>query len=642
MGTPVSFMALALASIAAGGVDDCPGARTLEAADLAGIVEITDILRSLPGVSWSTTDGFDLRPHAGGVAPAGEAPWLVLIDGVPVTTGPFGAVDFHLLPVEPSEIIRVVHCPGPAIAAGRFAGAGTLEITTSRRRGTPGWGSMAEARVGNETGDPGPRRYLPEAAPNVDKIGPDVALVVLSPVVTASGRFERRYPGEPATFDRNADALGRFPAVRYGTVGLHVGHPRSPLRLDAGATYASDLWYLESAGRELPVRRLGALGALSAGVTVRGVALGVRAAANAAHLDRRPEMVDSAFVGFDPRWREFGGALDLEVRVPRRGRSLAAGTHVSGTTASGPDLADGRMGLMRIWLHQAGDGRAGWHPRSDIAVVVGADDVGFEIAGTVERIGPGGTLSVRFSRDDRIPEENPGSAFWRARGYTGLDRVETDYAPAPTIMRGTERSLRADALAHAGAGVTLRASVAGRDFRDFMLERGDFRPDSVAGVAGAGSATGRHHGRLISVLMAADASLGRWRWDLSYRLERIVDGDAGFRDAWGTVPVHLGRGRVSLRPDPSLLLRTAVEARSATRWQAYEAFDGVAFPGGFGEYRSRVPPAVVVDLDLEKSLLGGRLTLTASLRNLLNAPERAHPLGATLAFRMWTRVRLRL
>jgi hypothetical protein len=612
-------------------VAGCPGGQALERADLEGLVLVDDVLGRLDGVAWASIDGFDRRPWAG-AAPVGGAPWLVTIDGVPADPGAFGSVEMHLLPVQPSEIDRVEYCPGPGLAAGRFAGAGVLAITTRRPAAIE---AEAGARIANESGDPGPRRYLPGAAPNVDKIGPDIAIGAAGPLWAVGGRFEKRYPSDPFAIARNAAALGAFPAVRYGAGGLHAGRPGGRLRFDGAATYASDLWFLERAGRELPVLRLGAQGAVTAGATIGGLVAGGRATAAVSRVDRRPEMPDSVLSSFSPDWDHRSATVDLEVR-PRRPRPrLVAGVHARAFQAFGTGVGDGTGGLVRVWVSRRGDAGRGWTRRGDIAVLSDGDLAGLEAALMMQRAWDQGALALTVARDDRLPAEEGGLAFWAGRGYTGANGPAVTYSPSPMAGRATEWSLRVDGSATAGRGVRARASAWVRDFRGLALDDASFRPDSLRHVAGSVAlATGRS-GIVLTSSLGADGGTEKLSWGGSYRLERAVGGDAEFRSAWSRVPVHLLRAHGSVRPDPSLLVRLSIEARSGTRWGMYSAFGGAPVPGLEETYRADLPGAILVDLDVQKSILDEHVLLTLSARNLTNATERTHPLGATLAFRLW-------
>jgi hypothetical protein len=88
-------------------------------------------------------------------------------------------------------------------------------------------------------------------------------------------------------------------------------------------------------------------------------------------------------------------------------------------------------------------------------------------------------------------------------------------------------------------------------------------------------------------------------------------------------------------------MRLAAEARSGADWPAYDQFDGVTNAAGH-TYRSTVPAAVVVDADVQQTLLNRRLTATVSVRNVLNVEEQTHPLGASLARRLLVQAALRL
>jgi hypothetical protein len=290
---------------------------------------------------------------------------------------------------------------------------------------------------------------------------------------------------------------------------------------------------------------------------------------------------------------------------------------------------------VRVWASRWGDARPGWTRRAEVAIVSDGDLAGLEAALAVQRAWQQGAVALTVARDDRIPAEEGGLAFWAGRGYTGLNGPGVSRAPASTAGRATEWSLRVDGSAAAGRGVRLRASAWVREFRGLTLDDASFRPDSLFHVAGMVAPTTGRAGTVLATTLGVNGGTAELSWGGSYRLEGAVGGDPEFRAAWRRVPVHLVRAHASVRPDPSLLVRATVEARSGTRWAMYSAFEGAPVPGLDETYRADVPGAVLLDLDVQKSILNEHVVLTLSARNLSNATERTHPLGATLAFRLW-------
>jgi hypothetical protein len=600
---------------------------------------LTDLVGRLAGVSASSIDGFDVRPHLG-AAPAGGPPWAILVDGLPLNTGAFGEVALHLLPVDVSEIERVTWCPGAGLAAGRFFSAGRLEISTNRDREARRWEAIGITRIANETGDPGPRRYFAGATGNVDKIGPDFAGAASAPVGTLAWRYERRYPTDVATYSRNRFVGGRFPMVRYGTAGAQAQLPGA-VRLTGSGSYASDLWYLPAAGAELPVLRSGGQVAVVSGRSVARTAAGVRASGSGWSIQRRADIPDSGSVGLNPGWLEFAGTLDAEARRAGARGEWAAGLHLGGQSVSGPGVDGERAGLARAWLHRSASPTPSIRHRSDVALVAGGNHVGLEGAVSVERIFESGALSLTVIRDDQLPEEARGPAYWRSRGYRGLDITAVPYSSAGGFDRATEWALRLDGFARTAAHVTLRGSADIRDYSDLTIESGMFRPDSGDGLTGEVVALTGQGGRVVSFAGSASADIGPASWSVSYRFERAVAGHRAFRDAWASVAAHVARARVTWRPEALLALGVAAEARSGTSWPAYAAFEGHRNRDGY-TYDSSTPAVLVVDFEAERALFGRRLLVTIAARNLFDADERTHPLGASLAFRLWVQAAFRL
>ncbi|HEX8386189.1 MAG TPA: hypothetical protein VF576_08400, partial [Rubricoccaceae bacterium] len=398
----------------------CPGGQTLERADLdaAGLDHVSDLLRLVDVVALFSVDGFDASPLAGpGVRP-GPALRL-LVDGAPAaantTVEPVG---IDGLPLAVSEIERVAVCPGPGVAGGRWGGA-WLDVQTA----APARRALGAVFYGNETGDPGPARYLDPSLPNVDHWGPDFeAAAVLRARRPGAGeawlsvRDRNLFPTDTAMVARVSEALrpDRFPARAFRTAALAARLPQGRLRL-SGA-WADDLPHVPELGREVPVDRH-TLQATAEGEVVRSGRAVVRGHAHAARLGiGRPAW---GALPVDPAWTETRLDVGAEAALPRTGGALRFGAQAEAMSASGPGLRDGSVGVGRVWA--GSEGRAGRRARSlTLAATAAGSGAALNLGLSETRpVGPvDATLTLAAGRT--LPEEAPDLAFWTARGYRGL------------------------------------------------------------------------------------------------------------------------------------------------------------------------------------------------------------------------------
>jgi hypothetical protein len=184
-----------------------PGRQVITRADIeaAGLYRLPDLYRLIDGVRTATVDGFTWRANLLGGDPFGAEEWTLLVDGARVEIGLFGEQNLSLVPVAITQIDSVEVWATPRVVAGTFA-SGVIHLHTTQPE--PGLAARGGAALGNEIGDPGPYRYVPErASRNVDKFGGDYEGLVRGggAAVRAQGRFKwlRFYATDFAAVGRN-------------------------------------------------------------------------------------------------------------------------------------------------------------------------------------------------------------------------------------------------------------------------------------------------------------------------------------------------------------------------------------------------------------------------------------------------------
>ncbi|MDT7856076.1 hypothetical protein RQM47_05435 [Rubrivirga sp. S365] len=590
----------------------CPGGRVLTRADLeaGGARHLRDVLR-LAGLDAVTVDGYDVEPVVAWGLPS-AARLRVLVDGAPAAAATsLEPAGFEALPVALGEVARVVVCPGPGVAGGAWGGP-WIDVETA----PPARHAYGAVDYGNETGDPGPDRYLDRSLPNVDHWGPDAEGALVAPWRSAGGgaawavlREHRLLPTDTAIAPRvfAAVAPDRYPSrvLRTAAAALDAGG----VRVRAGGRWGDDLPHLAELGREMPTSRRSVQASVSAARGAGPVALRGHVAAARFSLDR-------------PAWGRLPAPLGwtetrLDAAVSARAGRLAAGVQAEHTAASGPGLTDGAVGAGRAWA-QVG------RPARRLTVQASVSESALSVGGAAEvarRVGPAQlrlTLAV-----DRTPPR-PGPALWARRGYAGLDvpgRPALDAGPPrPTSL----------ALARLGAvvergGARVEASVEAQGARGPIL-----RPALVPGGVAVGGAFRSVEAEGVTIVARAAASGGAGWLALraSATARGALVGDDAFALAWRRLPAVRGRVEATVRPDERLSLHAALSAWSGAAWTGYPEPD--------------VPSAVVLNLALGKRAWGDRLRFAVTARNALDARERTHPLGAVLAPRLFARAEVRL
>ncbi len=614
-----------------------PGRQVITRAEIeaAGLYRLPDLFRLIDGVRTATADGFTWRTSSAG-RPFGAEAWTLLVDGEPVDFALFGEQNLSLVPVAITHVDSVEVWRGPRRVAGRMAHGGVIHLHTSRPERA--FAARAGVAIGNEVGDPGPYRYVPERfTPNVDKFGADYEALAgaAGPGWRAQGRFKllRFYATDPAAFARNQAALGG------GNPALRLFAPALRLEADAlGGTHAlsvlgggaHDLWFFQPFGREIPVRRLWGQAGLRGRVPLSPrVGIGYRLALAESRLDEW----SAGALDLDPRWRERTARAGLDGWWQDGPWSAELGGEVRRTegvdaftlgTVSGSVARTLPRGLVRLDASLAAAGEvaasAALHARRAL------------------RPGPLGawTLGATAAVTQQLPEEVGHFGFWLERGYDAFAGV-LDIARFERPGTTTSASFDLDAAGDLGAGAAAEVRAAVRSVRGLYLETQpsapdpDLLPHAVRQTFIVPDAAGE----VAEIGLALRGERGPWRGRLFYDGLAPLGGGDAFERAWEAVPRHRAGATATLAPDPGFSLSGSLAYRSAAYWPAYAGLGG-------GLYAAAVPAAWLLDASVQKRLWEERLRLSLLFRNLLNREERYHPVGAALDLRFYLRVELLL
>ena len=617
-----------------------PGRQVITRAEIeaAGLYRLPDLFRLIDGVRTATVDGFTWRTSSAG-RPFGAEAWMLLVDGEPVDFALFGEQNLSLVPVAITHVDSVEVWRAPRLVAGRMAHGGVIHLHTSRPERA--FAARAGVAIGNEVGDPGPYRYVPERfTPNVDKFGADYEALAgaAGPGWRAQGRFKllRFYATDPAALARNQAALGGGnPALRLFAPALRLeadalGGMHALSALGGGA---HDLWFFQPFGRELPVRRLWGQAGLRGRVPLSprlgiGYRLGL--------AENRLDEWSAGALDLDPRWRERTARAGLDGWWQQGPWSAELGGEVRRTEGpeaftlgalSGAVARTTPRGLVRLDASLAAAGEvavsAALHARHAL------------------RPGSLGawTLGATAAVTQQLPEEAGRFGFWLERGYDafagalGIARFER---PGTT----TSASFDLDAAGVLGAGVTAEVRAAVRSARGLYLETQrsapdpDLPPDVIRQTAIEPNAAGE----VAEVGFALRGTRGAWRGRLFYDGLAPLGGDEAFERAWEAAPRHRAGASATLAPDPGFSVSGSLAYRSAAYWPAYQGLDGA----NGGLYSMDIPAVWLLDASVQKRLWQERLRLSLLFRNLLNREERYHPVGAALDLRFYLRVELLL
>jgi hypothetical protein len=536
-----------------------------------------------------------------------------------VPTNLFGVHQMDLLPISIAQVDSVVVVSGPVVFGGTASARGAIEIFS--RAAPRGLSGEFTYEHGDETGDPGPYRYTPQATPNLEKIGPfahaqvgyasdgwDLTLGLhgASLNTTDSAIFARIKGRGPVAIDAVT------PTARLRVHGLGGEHEVLASRGEQrGDLFVSD-YQLEQSVRSTDTY-VGARGAIAAASRTSAQYLLAASTQRVAELpsglpftvghERRLIRGDASVThrGDGPLAVTGGVAAD-QWRLERGDTSGSATSERAYVRA---DLASGAERSATLTLSLV-------HAPEVVTMASGAEGGTTALDGALQvRQAVGSRTSVVLALA-RVNALAGASSMW-------IDRV---VAGIPQQLENPVVSRASLALAHrvhgvgftVGANVTHAASWLLQDVRGPFVEG----PDTLLAVANP--LVSSHAVTLAGFgARVQTADSGRVRGYLEYDHATPVSGDAAARTAEESAVRNQLRGQVAYVPFRDVQLGAGVNLASATTWSV--------FTGPTGE-PTVVPPLRRVNASVEKWFWGRRLHAAYVVENILNRADQDHPFGA--------------
>lgn len=586
----------------------------------AGWLNLGEMLTGAVGWQRTTLDAvwFFLSPDGlppGGVAPA-EPDWVLLVDGQRVVTAAYGARLLELLPLSPAQVESVTVTRVPRLAAGTIAGRGVVAFHTRRPSRGP---SIAGAwHSGNVTGDPGPYAFTPIGGQNVDRLGPyNHALASFGgagwDVVAAAhqGSSHITHRGLRERFDPTLyEQLGVHKWAPYDAINARVGGAAFGGRHDliAGRAWVNGPLFLPLLGGEQLLRGaldyIGGSGAIAMASTTIGYQLTHSA------LDMRELPSPVPFVAGHSR-QTTTGVVDLTLS-DEQGRRARLG---AGATRWGVDRDETTATRTDATLF------------GELAATVGRSVN--ELSGALSRSSGGplvgkGVLRSQFGVDSLTAISLALSAVQYA---TGDDGTWIDRALLALDTARRERDLRAWA----------ELALSRRVQRGWLVDLGA-RAGMVTGVRllepnGVPHASAEGGLAEVRAGLAAPPTLRFPVARIAYRYATPVGGDVDLRDAFRSAPSHVLEGSLTAMVARDFRVGGFLYVASRAHWPALRG--GPSTPVDLSSIAR-------LDLSAEKWFWRRRVRTHLLLRNVFDAPERYHPLGADLPLRAHIAVEVRI
>jgi hypothetical protein len=591
-----------------------------EQIETVGWFNLGEVLTGATGWQRTTLDGVSFFASSDGLPPGATSPaepeWLVLIDGQRVLADAFGARLLELLPLSPAQVESVTVARVPRLAAGTIAGRGVVEFHT--RRPVRGPAVAGAWHSGNITGDPGPYAFTPTGGENVDRLGPynHAVATVGGPgwdivVATHQGSShithrEIRQRFDPALFAQ----LGEQRWAPYDAVNARVGGSVLGARHDliAGRAWVNGPLFLPLVGGEQWLRgsleHVGGSGALVLPAATVGYQLTYAA------IDMRELPSPFPFVAGHSRQR-MAGVIDVAVADDRGYRARLGASMARWSLDEGGSSADrtdaSLFGELTATIGRSTHDVSGALARSSGGPLVGKGALASRVA-----LDSLTTLAVALSVVQFATGED---GTWIDRALLALDTLRRERDARAWADVAATRTLNGRWIADVGARVGLASGVR------LLDPTGVPHPPSRAGVAELRAG--------LSLPVTARIPIAR----LAYRYATTLSGNDDVREALRATPAHVVEGSVAAAVASDIRVGAFLYVASQSHWSALRG--GPSTPVTLRSI-SRL------DLSAEKWFWRHRLRTQLLLRNVLDAAERYHPLGADFPLRAHLTVGLAL
>ena len=603
----------------------------------AGLVRVGELPLLFDYWDHVSLDGFDGHLVAASLSPHPGDGWLVLLDGQEVSTRLFDSQALNRLPVALHDIARVEVMTRPGLVGGRYVDSGLIHIHTWR----PAEGRSVRGSLwsGNESGDPGPYRYLGSRAIDVEQLGPDVdaSLDVAGrrDWLRVSASVQNHKPRDAANDRRLQTITDGLPEITRVSGMVRSHQERGTLTYDftAGISEVADLYYLRPFGREIPATaRFSWLNAAEELPLANRLRVRMRTAYERSELVRRKNPRD---LDFDWHIDRFSGSIELA--SAGRSTELVAGLGYDRETArTGYRLTRRLNQQVRFY----GLIRRSVADRILTELAIQAEREGNQTAlrATIiarGRVFEGHHVSATLSWSEQFFREEHDLWFWIRQGYGILNDLGVGYSFSGEPARS--QRVTADlgwSASLAGGEVEARLMI--RGFTDLTMEDQTltFDPGDQAfsgpvrlqpGVEGEIASAGwSWTARLLPEL--------RQRFHVSHRV--AVYGDLLFKEAWMRLPEWKATGSWTWSPLTAFSLNARLTYQSSTSWSEYRNADIESQ----GQYSQQVPSFWSLDIAAQKWLWDRRLRASLVARNLLDRRVGHHPIGATFDLSLLVRL----
>lgn len=548
----------------------------------------------------------------------------VLVDGLLFSPRFMDRTELELIPISTEDIAKLSYRPGYTMLSDGRLSDGIIELKTKKPQGLSFRGLVG---LTNETGDPGPAKYVNPLAKNVDRSGPTAA-------VRAS--WGNRYWYLQAGLDTDAFHMtddrieGRVwriyagnqkPVVSHITQSARISHSSASTSLEmwAGQTSKNNFLFEEIAGFEWPLEE------------ARKWAKGRFEQALGTHWRL-------GFSGGYETWKSSN--LGAQIELPSPLSITDANAELNLTHSTPTFSAFWAVGGRQSRAEQAGNASL-----RSLEVIHGRTDLGWGLASSTQLLLNGGLSIPAYELTNwkaasytagLVLQHKKPKQGWLKAGLTVRSEIAEDVWTTLDLVEGGirfndwARNLVApvfDSRSESIEAFLFNSS----SLRENLLFWTEFRVRRVSGLIlpdrnlvqngsdlAFTSATNFRSGK-AGLVMSPGFGLSlrteKSRTELSYQFMRLVaNGDVLFWKAFSGLAPHHVKGTFSMSPNPRFHLFASISINNSALWPEYPSLD-----------RERIAGFVQLDGSASKDFWNDRLRVSLSIINMLNRSIVRHP-----------------
>jgi hypothetical protein len=612
--------------------------------ELSGVSRLSDIYSLLNEWNATTIDGYRWQIFSSKTNFDQSQNWILMLDGQRMDLNFFDMKNINFLPLSSWDIDSVEAISSAQLYNGEFSDGGLLNVST--RKPVKGFTFHAQFYTGNESGDPGPYKYVDKYySENIDIIGPDYAfgLEYGGDFINASINYKTNayiYPtsDKPVSF-RLTDYEFKYRKVFMDAVSMLMDFPNLLSRpkiiaaysgtgkYDLVSKYGSDLIFYDPLFNETPVdnkfKHLGLTGSFCLGKTS---SLDYNAKWSSTKVKDSQK-----FSQYLIDWRMDNYYFSTQYNSAGNNFDYHIGASVDHYIATTPyELKDNTIDLYKIIGSLNSEINSRTRQYADFMIVNNGKHSAFKSSlKNLISISERNSIENKIYFSETLFDEKNDILYWSAQGYKTPENTNW-IASSITSNKSTNIGIETAWIYNPEQNISFRFNIFFNRFFSMIYEDEQltYNADEKT-ISGSSQLISGIDGNTFGLSLDAKQKLSN---NLSHELfyEYCGEGGSGqlYKDLWDIFPEHKLRYNASYLGENDFGIRGEVTFMSASKWRNFYSIENKS--GGI--YKSKQKARILCDLSVQKLFWEKRLRINAAFKNLLNQKNRYSPIGAYFDF----------